>query len=136
MTRNKLHLVIFVTFLSAYLWIGYNIYLAEQNIQHTFTVCLFKSITGIPCPSCGITTSIVLLLHGKIVNALNSNPLGIPVSATMFLIPFWIFIDIILKKETFYNFYMKSENLFKQKYIALPALLLITILWSWKIFYN
>jgi hypothetical protein len=37
--------------------------------------CLFHSITGVPCPSCGATRSAVSLVHGDIFYALKMNPL-------------------------------------------------------------
>ncbi len=37
--------------------------------------CVFKALTGIPCPTCGSTRSLVLLSHGHIVPALFMNPL-------------------------------------------------------------
>jgi hypothetical protein len=38
--------------------------------------CAFKSLVGIPCPGCGITTSIEALLHGSFAGALSANPAG------------------------------------------------------------
>jgi len=37
--------------------------------------CPFRAITGIPCPSCGITRSLVHLAHGDISGSLFLNPL-------------------------------------------------------------
>jgi hypothetical protein len=37
--------------------------------------CVFKGLTGIPCPTCGSTRSVVLLAHGDILHALAMNPL-------------------------------------------------------------
>jgi len=37
--------------------------------------CVFKGLTGIPCPTCGATRSIVHLAHGGVVAALAMNPL-------------------------------------------------------------
>ena len=38
--------------------------------------CLVKFIFGIPCPGCGITTSIRTLLQGDLPEALHANPAG------------------------------------------------------------
>jgi hypothetical protein len=38
--------------------------------------CPFRSLTGIPCPSCGTTRAAMALLHGDIVAALTLNPLA------------------------------------------------------------
>jgi hypothetical protein len=37
--------------------------------------CVFKRITGVPCPTCGATRSVLLLSQGDIGNAFSMNPL-------------------------------------------------------------
>jgi hypothetical protein len=37
--------------------------------------CAFKAFTGIPCPTCGTTRSLVHLAHGDIAGSLILNPL-------------------------------------------------------------
>jgi len=37
--------------------------------------CVFRGLTGIPCPTCGSTRSVVHLSHGDILSALAMNPL-------------------------------------------------------------
>ncbi len=39
--------------------------------------CLFWFLTGIPCPSCGLTTSICHLVHLNFIAAFHSHPLGL-----------------------------------------------------------
>jgi hypothetical protein len=38
--------------------------------------CNFLRLTGVPCPSCGMTTSFALLMHGDPVASLRANPVG------------------------------------------------------------
>jgi hypothetical protein len=38
--------------------------------------CTFQVITGIPCPSCGMTTSFALVIRGDLVNAMRVNFAG------------------------------------------------------------
>ena len=38
--------------------------------------CNFMRLTGYPCPSCGMTTSFALLMHGDLVNSLRANAAG------------------------------------------------------------
>jgi len=38
--------------------------------------CPFWSITGLPCPVCGITRSSVLMLHGDFIGSFRIHPLG------------------------------------------------------------
>ena len=42
--------------------------------------CQFRSVIGLPCPHCGMTTSFSNLVRGRIVAAWQANPLGIPLS--------------------------------------------------------
>ena len=39
--------------------------------------CLFKSLTGVPCPGCGTVRSLQLLLRGDVVGSVQTNPLGL-----------------------------------------------------------
>lgn len=38
--------------------------------------CLFRQRTGLPCPTCGMTRSVVLTLHGRLPAAFRLNPAG------------------------------------------------------------
>jgi hypothetical protein len=38
--------------------------------------CTFYALTGLPCPSCGMTTSFALLVRGDVVNSLKANAVG------------------------------------------------------------
>jgi hypothetical protein len=37
--------------------------------------CVFKAVTGLPCPTCGATRAVVALSHGDWSSALRLNPL-------------------------------------------------------------
>jgi hypothetical protein len=38
--------------------------------------CRFQELTGMPCPSCGMTTSFALLVRGDLVNSMRANWVG------------------------------------------------------------
>ena len=50
---------------------------------HTLSVtrivppCGFKRITGLPCPACGLTRSLICVAHGDIGEAIILNPVGL-----------------------------------------------------------
>ena len=46
--------------------------------------CIFKSITGLPCPTCGYSTAIGCLLNGNIAHSFLHNPAWI----------FWIALQV------------------------------------------
>lgn len=45
-----------------------------------FSICLFKNVTGMPCPSCGMTRAFLFLGHGQIAKATALHPLALPVA--------------------------------------------------------
>ena len=47
--------------------------------------CWFYRFTGLPCAGCGLTRSVVLLVHGRIASALAMHPFG-PVVVAMALL--------------------------------------------------
>jgi hypothetical protein len=38
--------------------------------------CVFRSLTGIPCPTCGTTRAATAFLHGNLAAAFTANPLA------------------------------------------------------------
>ena len=130
MSKNKLYLYILVACTSGYIYLLYNLYYSKSN---QFSVCMIKNVTGFPCPSCGTTRAVQLLFKGDYIASVLTNPFGIIVSGSMLILPFWIVIDLILKKETFYTFYNKMECLLKQKKIAIPLIILVLLNWIWNI---
>ena len=43
--------------------------------------CMFKKITGIPCPTCGMTHAFTCISRGRLNDALNYNILSFPLYA-------------------------------------------------------
>jgi hypothetical protein len=48
----------------------------ETHLQLGLPPCTFSRMTGAPCPSCGMTTSFALLMHGDLLNSLRANAVG------------------------------------------------------------
>ena len=55
-------------------WIGARVIPWER--VWTFRTCLFRRLTGLPCPFCELTHSCVYTARGRIAEALLINPLG------------------------------------------------------------
>jgi len=47
--------------------------------------CLFERLTGLPCPACGISRSVLCLYDLKIVESLKLNPNGLLISIAFIL---------------------------------------------------
>jgi hypothetical protein len=49
----------------------------------TDAICLMRALTGLPCPGCGITTSLLALGRGDLVGSWSANPAGLAVAALL-----------------------------------------------------
>lgn len=56
----------------------------ETHTQIGLPPCTFYQLTGLPCPSCGLTTSFALLMHGDLPNSVRANVVGTVLAA------FWL----------------------------------------------
>ncbi len=133
MSRSRLYTVVMLACAvgSTWLWIQNASLLPALTGDNS--TCLIKSISGVPCPSCGTTRSILELLDGHFITALQWNPMGIIVLLIMVISPVWILLDMLFKKESFLRYYSRAENHLKSKWIAIPAIGLVIINWIWNI---
>jgi hypothetical protein len=58
-----------------------------------FVACVFKALTGLPCPTCGSTRVLGRLAHGDLAGALAMNPLA---AAGAVLLAAWAVVDLVL----------------------------------------
>ena len=56
---------------------------------HPPLLCPLRTATGIPCPFCGMTRSVVAAVHGDIVASLRFNPGGIFILAFAIVVLLW-----------------------------------------------
>ncbi len=64
---------------------------------------MVKNITGSPCPSCGTTRAIQLLLNNDWMASLQMNPFGILVALMMFGFLFGLYLIYFLRKNLIIN---------------------------------
>lgn len=132
MSKKRLHLIIILGLIAGYAWLAY-IVLQDNALHSNKTACIIKKISGVPCPSCGNTRSVIALMNGEFVQALTVNPLGIPVAGILIVFPFWLIYDIAFQKDTLYKGYMRFEQVMKIKPIAILLVVLLIINWIWNI---
>jgi len=129
LTRNRLYIFLGLSCFAGYIWLFVNYKYSEREIA----ACLFRHVTGVPCPSCGSTRSVLYFFNGEFFSSLYSNPLGLIVAAIMLLAPFWIAFDLVSKRDSLFRFYKNTEKVFQKSWVAIPAILLIIGNWIWNI---
>jgi hypothetical protein len=56
---------------------------------HSPLVCPLRALTGVPCPLCGMTTSLDQTFHGHLGAALAANPAGVLAVLLAFAVQLW-----------------------------------------------
>ncbi len=133
MQKNKLYLFILIACFAGYGWLYFSLQHQHEIQNNEFSVCLVKNVTNIPCPSCGTTRAVMEISKGEISKSILLNPFGIIVALIMLICPIWITYDYLSKKDSFYQFYTKSEAILRRKKVYIPLLILVLLNWIWNI---
>src|SRR5580765_1080225 len=59
------------------------VYIGSRAIDYG---CLFKKMTGIPCPGCGGSRSFLMALHGDFYHSILMNPMGLLILTVLVLV--------------------------------------------------
>lgn len=65
--------------------------------------CGFLVVTGLPCPSCGMTTSFALLVRGDLINSLRANTAGTLLAILALLGIPWCLISAWRRQPLFFR---------------------------------
>lgn len=95
--------------------------------------CLFKFITGHPCPACGTRRAVFAILQGHIYTSLLINPYGLLFVTISIVYLIGISFDFILGNRRFHSLLKKSEQFLANKYILLIIISLMIANWIWNI---
>lgn len=133
MTRNRLYTFLFLVCLAGSIGLFYSMNQTASEPQ-VFGKCLMKHTLGIPCPSCGTTRSVNSLLEGDIIAAWQWNPFGFIVAAFMFVLPFWIVVDILRGSSSLWVNYQKVESKLRTPVLATILILLVFANWIWNFY--
>lgn len=128
--KNRLYLITGIVCFFGSVWL-----LIDRYIGSHGTVCPVKMVTGYPCPSCGSTRAIHLFFEGRFTDAMMLNPLGI---ASLFLLVFIVallVIDVLAKKDFYYQSYERLGKLLKEQH-KLSAVLIVLVIanWIWNLY--
>ncbi len=67
--------------------------IALPGMDEGLPECNFKTLAGVPCPSCGMTTSFTLLMHADVWNSLKANFAGTALSTFGLLFIPWALVS-------------------------------------------
>jgi hypothetical protein len=129
-SRNKLYALVCSLSLAGYAWIIISHF---KKPTHNVGICLVKNVSGIPCPSCGTTRSVMFIFNGDYFQGLMINPLGYLMILLAAIIPVWVTIDIVTKGHSFYEFFKITESFLIKKWVYIPLSILLLINWIWNI---
>jgi hypothetical protein len=118
--------------LVGYSWIGFQLSHSSQH-QDGFHFCLFKNLTGMPCPSCGITRSIIQFYHGHFEAALLINPLGLIAAIMLVATPLWMIHDVFRGSQSMAYYYKKTEFVLRKQKVYIPIIAVLILNWYWNI---
>jgi Protein of unknown function (DUF2752) len=134
MSRNGLYALVLGLSFAGYTWLGLNVFAFTPRATDTYTVCPIKNVTGVPCPACGTTRSMLSMFNGDVSESVNHNPLGLLMMVLIIVFPAWIILDLIRQKNYFHSFYNKVERAFERKIVMIPSVLVIIAIWAWNIY--
>lgn len=134
MTKNKLYTLLAIACFFGFAWVGFAYVAGEFLLKANVHACIFKNMTSYPCPSCGTTRSVkLLLLDGDICGAFMMNPIGIIAAIIMVVVPIWLLADVLTKRQTLFDAYIKIEKIIATKWVAIVLTALVILNWIWNI---
>lgn len=134
-SNKKLYWILTILSVAGYAWLGFQMIIPHSMQEGGLTLCMFKNVTGIPCPSCGITRALLMLLAGEPEKSLMLNPLGIIAGLALLILPIWMIVDALTLKNTLAKVFFQAEHKLKtQKVLYIPLFACFLINWGWNIF--
>ena len=117
-----------------YIWVFLAIFFHIGNQFDTPSLCILKEATGVPCPSCGTTRSVVSLIEGNLHEAWHWNPFGYIIIVILIIGPIWILRDRYYRSNSMVVFFHLVEAQIQRRIIALPLIMLVITNWIWNIY--
>ena len=94
----------------------------ETHMQLGLPECTFKQVTGLPCPSCGMTTSFALTIRGDLSDAVRANSVGVMLALTLLAAIPWCIVSVLCGRTLFVQ---SAERALMVIVIGLLSLMLV-----------
>jgi hypothetical protein len=94
----------------------------ETHMQLGLPECTFKHVTGLPCPSCGMTTSFALTMRGDLSDAVRANSVGVVLALTLLAAIPWCIASVLFRRTLFVQ---SAERALMVFVIGLLSLMLV-----------
>lgn len=82
---------------------------SDDHLKTDQSLCPFKLLTGFPCPSCGITKSIIYFYEGNIGKSISYHILGPLVVLLCVLVIFFLSTELYTKKDYFKKYFYSKK---------------------------
>ena len=129
--RRKLYGLLALFCVAGYVWMTLNI---DRRFEaHVGSVCVFKKVTTLPCPSCGSTRSMKAILQGDLAGGFSWNPIGYLLFILLIIIPWWLMYDVLLKRDSLHQLYKRLEQMMVKPLVLWPGVMLVVANWIWNI---
>ena len=132
-SRKRFYGVLMLMLAASYAWIGYNGIVRAQGADGV-SICIVRTVTGVPCPGCGTTRSVIHALHGEVLDAVKSNPLGLLAVAALCVLPFWIAVDLARGRASLMHAYNVLNHQLARRAVLVVIVLLVLCVWTWNIY--
>lgn len=81
----------------------------DDQLKNDQSLCPIKMLTGFPCPSCGITKSIVYFYEGNLIKSISYHILG-PATVFFCLMAIVVLSIEIKTKKEYFNTYIYNRK--------------------------
>jgi hypothetical protein len=98
------------------------------HVQFGLPPCTMMAVTGLPCPGCGVTTSMSLSVHGRWLEALANQPFGVLVVLGIPLFALWALWGHVLGRDRWIDL---RTALRRRAWLA--AIAVLGLCWLWKV---
>jgi hypothetical protein len=93
-----------------------------------FGPCGMKQRTGLPCPTCGMTTCVLAFARGKVLTAFFVQPAGALVCSLVTVGAFFAFLTAVL--GVYFHFFDRLRAELKVKYVVAGLLVILAAGWA------